>query len=49
MNHMKNYGLSIENLLQEEDGVTAIEYAVLLTLLVVIWIGALAAIGTGMN
>jgi Flp pilus assembly pilin Flp len=44
---MKNYGHNIVKLLQEEEGVTAIEYAVLLTLLVVIWLSAMATLGVG--
>ncbi len=46
---MKNLGRHIGNLLQEEAGFTAVEYAVLLTLVVVISIAALAAVGVGTN
>jgi pilus assembly protein Flp/PilA len=42
---MKNYGGSILNLLREEDGVTAVEYAVLFTLVVVICLATMATAG----
>jgi pilus assembly protein Flp/PilA len=42
---MKNFGSNIVSLLQEEDGVSAIEYAVLLTLVVIICIAAMAMAG----
>ena len=44
---MKNHGRNIVNLLQEDVGATAVEYAVLLTLLVVIGFAAMATVGVG--
>ena len=46
---MKNHGRHIVNLLQEEEGATAVECAVLLTLLVVISLAAMATVGVGTN
>ena len=46
---MKNHGRNIVDLLQDEEGVTAVEYAVLLTLLVIIWIAAMSTVGVGSN
>ena len=40
---MKNFADSIVNFLKEEDGPTAVEYAVMLALIVVV---CLAAVGT---
>ena len=42
---MKNYTRNIVNLLQEEEGVSAVEYAVLLTLFVVIAVAGMATVG----
>ena len=35
--------------LKQEDGPTAVEYAVMLALIIVVCLGAIAAIGTGAN
>ncbi|WP_146397668.1 Flp family type IVb pilin [Planctomycetes bacterium CA13] len=43
---MKNFAEGIVNFLKEEDGPTAVEYAVMLALIVVVCIGAVGAIGT---
>lgn len=43
---MKNFALRVVDFLKEEDGPTAVEYAVMLALIVVVCIGAVQAIGT---
>ena len=43
---MKNYVESIVRFMKEEDGPTAVEYAVMLALIVVVCLGAVGAIGT---
>ncbi len=43
---MKNFTESIVNFLKEEDGPTAVEYAVMLALIVVVCLGAVTTIGT---
>lgn len=40
---------TIKALLVEEDGPTAVEYAVMLALIIVVCIAAVQAIGTGAN
>jgi pilus assembly protein Flp/PilA len=40
---------SFVNFLKREDGPTAVEYAVMLALIIVVCLGAIAAIGTGAN
>jgi len=40
---------SVKNFLQEEDGPTAVEYAVMLALIVIVCIGAITSIGTKAN
>ncbi len=37
------------NFLKKEDGPTAVEYAVMLALIIVVCLGSIAAIGTGAN
>jgi pilus assembly protein Flp/PilA len=39
----------IENFLRNEDGPTAIEYAVMLALIIVVCIGAITTLGTNAN
>jgi pilus assembly protein Flp/PilA len=46
---MKNFADSIVNFLKEEDGPTAVEYAVMLALIVVVCLTAVTAIGTSAN
>ena len=46
---MKDFARKIVNLLQEEDAFSAIEYAVLLTLVVVICLAGLATLGVEPN
>jgi pilus assembly protein Flp/PilA len=43
---MKNFAMNVVNFLKEEDGPTAVEYAVMLALIVVVCIGAVQAVGT---
>jgi pilus assembly protein Flp/PilA len=46
---MKNYIECIKNFMKEEDGPTAVEYAVMLALIVVVCLGAVGTIGTNAN
>ena len=43
---MKNLALKVRNFLVSEDGPTAVEYAVMLALIVVVCLTAIQAIGT---
>jgi pilus assembly protein Flp/PilA len=43
---MKKFAMNIVDFLKEEDGPTAVEYAVMLALIVVVCIGAVQAVGT---
>jgi len=43
---MKSFATKIVDFLKEEDGPTAVEYAVMLALIVVVCVGAVEAIGT---
>ncbi len=43
---MKNIATSIKNFLVSEDGPTAVEYAVMLALIVIVCLTAIKAIGT---
>ena len=40
---------SLVNLLQQEDGPTAVEYAVMLALIIVVCIAAITALGSNAN
>jgi pilus assembly protein Flp/PilA len=42
---MKSFALKVVEFLNEEDGPTAVEYAVMLALIIVVCIGAVQAIG----
>lgn len=42
---MKNFANSIVNFLKEEDGPTAVEYAVMLALIVVVCLTAITGLG----
>jgi pilus assembly protein Flp/PilA len=44
--HMKNFALKVQRFLESEDGPTAVEYAVMLALIVVVCLGAITSIGT---
>ncbi len=43
---MKNFAQKIKRFLKSEDGPTAVEYAVMLSLIIVVCLGAVRAIGT---
>ena len=46
---MKNITESIKNFLKEEDGPTAVEYAVMLALIVVVCIATITQLGAAAN
>jgi pilus assembly protein Flp/PilA len=46
---MKNLITSVKNFLVSEDGPTAVEYAVMLALIVVVCLTAISSIGTNAN
>jgi pilus assembly protein Flp/PilA len=46
---MKNFATSIKRFLVSEDGPTAVEYAVMLALIVIVCLTAIQAIGTNAN
>ncbi len=46
---MKNFAQSIKRFLASEDGPTAVEYAVMLALIVVVCLTAIQAVGTNAN
>jgi len=46
---MKKFSTSIVNFLKEEDGPTAVEYAILLALIIVVCIGSIRTIGSRAN
>ena len=46
---MKNVLQSVVNFLKREDGPTAVEYAVMLALIIVVCITAITALGTNAN
>ncbi len=43
---MKNFGLKLKRFLKSEDGPTAVEYAVMLALIIVVCLGAITTIGS---
>ena len=46
---MKNFAQSVQKFLASEDGPTAVEYAVMLALIVIVCLTAIQAIGTNAN
>ena len=46
---MKNLMTKVQNFIQDESGPTAVEYAVMLALIIVVCIGAVTAIGNSAN
>ena len=46
---MKTFAKKVHHFLVEEDGPTAVEYAVMLALIIVVCITAVTAIGTNAN
>lgn len=43
---MKKFALSVQKFLKSEDGPTAVEYAVMLALIVIVCLVAIRAVGT---
>ena len=46
---MKSLALKVQRFLKSEDGPTAVEYAVMLALIVVVCLTAIQAVGTNAN
>ena len=46
---MKNLALKVQRFLASEDGPTAVEYAVMLALIVIVCLTAIRSIGTAAN
>jgi len=46
---MKNFVLNVKKFLKSEDGPTAVEYAVMLALIVIVCLTAISSIGTNAN
>jgi pilus assembly protein Flp/PilA len=46
---MRKFATSLVNFLKNEDGPTAVEYAVMLALIIVVCITAITALGTNAN
>ena len=46
---MKSFGTAVVNFLKNEDGPTAVEYAVMLSLILVVCITAVTALGSNAN
>jgi pilus assembly protein Flp/PilA len=46
---MKNFALKMQRFLTSEDGPTAVEYAVMLALIVIVCLTAIRSIGTNAN
>ncbi len=46
---MKNFAKKVQRFLASEDGPTAVEYAVMMALIVIVCLGAIGSIGTQAN
>jgi pilus assembly protein Flp/PilA len=46
---MRKFGQSVANFLKNEDGPTAVEYAVMLALIIVVCITAITTLGSNAN
>jgi pilus assembly protein Flp/PilA len=46
---MRNFGKALVNFLQDESGPTAVEYAVMLALIIVVCITAITTLGNNAN
>lgn len=46
---MKNFAQKVQRFLASEDGPTAVEYAVMLALIIVVCLAAISAVGTKAN
>jgi pilus assembly protein Flp/PilA len=49
MSQMKKFGNALVSFLKSEDGPTAVEYAVMLALIIVVCIAAITTLGTNAN
>ena len=49
MSQMKKFGNALVKFLKSEDGPTAVEYAVMLALIIVVCIAAITTLGTNAN
>ena len=47
--HMNNFALQVKRFLVSEDGPTAVEYAVMLALIIIVCLVSIQAIGTNAN
>lgn len=46
---MKNFMTRVQNFLKSEDGPTAVEYAIMLALIVIVCLTAITAVGNAAN
>ncbi|NIP86666.1 MAG: Flp family type IVb pilin [Planctomycetales bacterium] len=46
---MKNFAKKVQRFLASEDGPTAVEYAVMLALIIIVCLAAISAIGSNAN
>lgn len=46
---MKNFMTKVERFMKSEDGPTAVEYAVMLALIVIVCIASISSLGTQVN
>ena len=46
---MKSFAKKVRNFIVSEDGPTAVEYAVMLALIIIVCLAAISAIGTNAN
>ncbi len=46
---MKNFAEKVVNFLKDEDGPTAVEYAVMMALIIVVCLGSVGLIGSNAN
>ena len=49
MRHMRKFTQHLVNFLKSEDGPTAVEYAVMLALIIVVCIAAITTLGSSVN
>ena len=49
MRHMRKFSQHLVNFLKNEDGPTAVEYAVMLALIIVVCIAAISTLGSNAN
>jgi pilus assembly protein Flp/PilA len=46
---MKNFALKVQRFMKSEDGPTAVEYAIMLALIVIVCLTAITSVGTAAN